>query len=225
MHSDAALIAEATRIYRRYAVEIVEQLGLCPWAEHSRRSGRVKERVVLVETPALTPALDLIAAEAQSSEVEILLLIFPLLRLDRKPFEHYLAAIRDADSGRYELGGVPFAMAAFHPDAEPDLDGAERLIPFLRRSPDPTIQLVRRSVLERVRERSPEGTGFVDLRLLGAHPSALDDAPSLRERIAEANRSTVLRLGVEAVEARLAEIRRDRDASYARVLRTARDSG
>jgi hypothetical protein len=225
MDVDEALVAEAIRIYRRYALEIVEELGLCPWAEHARRTGRVLEQVLLAETPDVEPALAAIQAVVGRPEIEILLLIFPRLGLDRRGFEHYLGAIREADAALYELGGIPFAMAAFHPDAEPELDEPERLIPFLRRTPDPTIQLVRRSVLERVRAHSPEGTGFVDLRLLGTNPSLLAQPPSLRERIAAANLGTVLNVGVDAVEARLAGIRLDRDDSYARILRTARDSG
>jgi hypothetical protein len=216
MQTEEPLVAEAIRIYRRYAIEIVERLGLCPWAEQSRKSGRVEERVLLVEQPEVAPALAAIAEVAARAGIEILLLLFPRLQLERRRFEHYLGAIRDADAKRHELGRIPFAMAAFHPDAEPELGDPELLIPFLRKTPDPTIQLVRRTVLERVRARSPDGTGFVDLRLLSDYPEMPVPAPTLRERIATANRSTVLGVGVDVVEALLAEIRRDRDESYAR---------
>lgn len=221
MPADDALIAEALRIYRRFAVEVVEGLGLCPWAEHARKSGRVTERVLLSDRRDVGAAQSAIAEHAERPDVEILLLIFPLLALDRRAFEHYVAELGQAEADRHPVGEVPFAMAAFHPDAPAHLDDAERLIPFLRRSPDPTIQLVRRSVLEQVRQKAPEGTEFVDLRLLDPKALATDRPPSLRERIAEENLRTVRRLGVEHVERLLADIRRDRDASYARALGTS----
>jgi hypothetical protein len=214
-----ALVQEALRVYRRYAREVVEDLGLCPWAEHARKAGRVSERVLLGADGEVEPVLELIGAHGMDERTEILLVIFPRLGLGRRRFEHFVADVREADAARHELGAVPFAMAAFHPDAAPELDDSQRLIPFLRRTPDPTIQLVRRSVLERVRERSPEGTGFFDLSSLDPRTLHTVDPPSLRQRISEANRATVLQRGVEHVELLLQEIRRDRDESYARILR------
>src|SRR5262249_32562635 len=41
----AALSEEAVRVYRRYQIEIVEALNLCPWAERARLEGRVREVV------------------------------------------------------------------------------------------------------------------------------------------------------------------------------------
>lgn len=218
MDAGRELTLEALRIYQRYAVEIVEGLGLCPWAEHARASGRVTVRAILARSRDTAPVLELIDGFAQDERAEILIAVFPLLAIDRRGFEHFVAAVRDQDAARHELGAIPFAMAAFHPDAAPELEDAQRLIPFLRRTPDPTIQLVRRSVLERVRERSPEGTGFVDLRLLDPARLLADPEPTLRERIAEQNLDTVRRVGVEEIERRLHEIRADRDRSYARVL-------
>lgn len=218
MDGREALIAEALRIYRRYATEVVEGLGLCPWAEHARRAGHVVERVLLLSTPDVQPAMDVVAELAGRPEVEILLVIFPLLELDRRRFEHFVAELREADAKRHELGSIPFVMAAFHPDAEAELSDPERLIPFLRRSPDPTIQLVRRSVLERVRRRAPEGTGFVDLRQLDPRELAAEEPLGLRERIARDNLETVQRMGVARVEELLADIRRDRGRSYARLV-------
>ena len=220
MPVDEALIAEALRIYRRFAVEVVEGLSLCPWAEHARKSGRVTERVLLTERRDVSAVQAVIAEHAERADVEILLVIFPRLTLDRRGFALFVADLARAEADRHEIGTVPFAMAAFHPDAPADLSDAERLIPFLRRSPDPTIQLVRRSVLEAVRQRAPEGTEFVDLRLLDPKVLEADRTPSLRARIAEENLHTVRRVGVAEIERLLADIRADRDASYARALAT-----
>jgi hypothetical protein len=139
--------------------------------------------------------------------------------LGRLPFEHFVARIRDADAAKREIGNAPFAFAAFHPDAQPELATGERLIPFLRRTPDPTIQLVRRAILEALHERTPHGTEFVDLAHLlrqGVVPAAPE--PTLRARIAEENKRTVEQLGIEAMEAIFADIRADRERAYARLL-------
>ncbi len=218
---DSELTLEALRLYRRYAVEIVEAFTLCPWAERARRDGQVTERVLCQLGQDTVPALSCVTELAKSPRIEVGLLIFPRLALDALTFEHFTAKLRDEDAERHELGAIPFAMAAFHPDADADLSDAERLIPFLRRTPDPTIQLVRRSVLDRVRGKSPQGTSFADLAALEAlEAEALDaagDEATLRERIARKNHETVRAAGIAALEARLDDIRRDRAASYARL--------
>jgi hypothetical protein len=222
--SQQALVTEALRVYRRYAVEIVECYGLCPWAERARQDGRVTERVLIASGREREEALSSIDELANEPRIEVVLLIFPLLELDALRFEHFVSALRDRDAARHALGKAPYAMAAFHPEAEATLDDAERLIPFLRRTPDPTVQLVRLSVLERLHTRAPQGTSFVDVGSLDAlealagepapeHPSHAD--LSLRERIARANHATVTRIGVREVEAKLRDIKRDRDAAYA----------
>jgi len=105
-------------------------------------------------------------------------------------------------------------MAAFHPEAQADLSDPERSIPFLRRTPDPTIQLVRYEALESVREGFNEGTQFVDAKALMTMDLTRDDTLPLRERIARTNHRTLNRLGIDAVEARFQAIFADRDAAY-----------
>lgn len=215
---DQALCTEAVRIYRRYASEFVEELNLCPWAERARRTGHVREVVLLQQDCSdCAPAVGAVAALAQDPQVEIGILLFPRLRVDRLPFDTFVSELRQLDAARHELGTIPFAMAAFHPQASPDMSDAERLIPFIRRTPDPTVQLVRRSVLERVRERNPHGTQFMDLRLLTMEALSAPTPPSLRQRIAETNRETVSRLGLPEIERRFRDILEDRAASYARL--------
>ena len=220
MIDDAALEAEALRVYRRYMTEIVEGLNLCPWAAKARREGHVTERVLLCPEPSVDASLAAIDELAADEMVEIGLLIYPRLSVARLPFEEFVAEIRVAEERRHEIGEVPFAMAAFHPEAAPDLGNPERLIPFIRRSPDPTIQLVHRDVLDRVRSGTADGTSFVDLdkvdpeTLLGGEPEV-----PLRERVARTNADTIKDVGVAEVEAMLADIRRDRDESYARLVR------
>lgn len=149
---------------------------------------------------------------AESPEVGFLL--YPRLPLSRAEFDAFLARLQAAASERHPIGEAPFALAAFHPDAKLDLDSAERLIPFLRRSPDPCVQAVRMSVLHRVRAGTPQGTQFVDVANL-AELLAGKAELSLRDRIARANLDVVRNLGASELASRFEEIQRDRQASYA----------
>jgi hypothetical protein len=215
--SDGALAREAVRVYRRYEEEIVEALNLCPWAERARREGRVREHVLLATALEPVLALDAVEALAADDQVEIGLLLFPRLKTTATDFERFVSALAQADAERRRVGAAPFAMAAFHPFAALDLADPERMIPFLRRSPDPTVQLVRCSSLDRVREGFHEGTAFVDIDALAARvANPVEDLP-LRIRIARANERTVVRVGVAEVERRLDAIASDRDAAYARI--------
>jgi len=111
------------------------------------------------------------------------------------------------------------AMAAFHPVAQADLSHPSRLVPYIRRSPDPVIQLIRRTSLEAVRKRtSDRGTAFLDPSEIdfGSMLEAKAQAP-LHERVADKNRETIEALSVAEADAILAAIQADRDASYRRL--------
>jgi hypothetical protein len=215
---DQAYEREALRLHRRYQIEIVEAWGLCPWAEGARLGGKVRERIVLGEArgAVLEGSLTALTLLAKDRSVEVGFLVYPRFAVSRLGLEEFAAQLREADGVRYEIGNVPFVFAAFHPDAEPDTGDPERLIPFLRRTPDPTLQLVRASVLDSVRSLSAQGTQFVSLSALEQMHSGHVPVP-LRERIARTNLSTVNRMGVEAMRAALDDIRRDRDETYARL--------
>ena len=219
---ESALREQALRVYRRYMLEVVEGFTLCPWAAAARRDGHVVEAVILAENQAdPQQSLTLLATLSSQLETDIALFIYPDLELDRLGFESFARTLRERDAARHEVGTIPFAMAAFHPDARPDLNEPERLIPFLRRTPDPTIQVVRCAALDRVRGNSQEGTSFFDLASLGTVPLPQKEPISLRQRIAQANLETTLEVGVDTLEALFQDIRRDRDESYARVRRAA----
>jgi hypothetical protein len=220
---DDALRSEALRVYRRYASEVVEAFTLCPWATAAQRDGHVTECVILAENQAdPLQSLGLLASLAEQLEIDVALFIYPDLELDRLSFEGFVRTLRERDAARHEVGTIPFAMAAFHPDARADLKEPERLIPFLRRTPDPTIQVVRCSALDRVRGASQEGTSFMDLADLATLPLPQKEPVSLRQRIAQANLDTTLEVGVGVLEALFQDIRRDRDESYARLRQHTR---
>ncbi len=208
--NDERWIAETTRLYRRYEEEVVHAYDLCPWAAQVRRDARIREHVVLQrDVESVAPSLE--AIDSLGTDVDLALLIYPRLDRERSVFEQFAARVRDAEVARRKLGGAPFVFAVFHPDAAPDLEEPERHIPFLRRTPDPTIQLLRASVLDRIRGSASQGTQFVDPLSLSVLPA---QGPSLRERIARTNLATTLRVGVDTLIARLDDIRRDRESTH-----------
>jgi hypothetical protein len=196
-------------------VEVVERFGLCPWADRARREGRVTEVVFDQTNPdAFDPSLASMAQLATRSAIDVALFIYPCIALNRLDFEHFARRLRALDADRHPPGEIPFAMAAFHPDALPVLVNPDRLVPFLRRTPDPTLQLVRESTLTRVRGDA-HGTSFYEPHLVNV---SSPPEPDIRERIARTNHEMVTRVGVETLEAVFADILRDRDETRARLL-------
>ncbi len=208
---------QATRLHDRYVTEVVEHFGLCPWATRARVQGRLRVEVCLeTDTRSVTSALEGLDRWLADGGMEVGFLLYPRLPVDRPTFDRFVGAIRTADSARHPLGSAPFAMVGFHPQAEPVLADAERIIPFLRRTPDPCVQVVRTEVLEKVRGSVPEGTQFVDVEHI-ERAATKKPEPSVRERVGLFNLDTVRKVGVAEVAARMDAIGRDRDATYARL--------
>lgn len=211
----ALWIEQALRLNERYLVEVVERFGLCPWARSARLGGQVDRRVSLQTDPRLEPALSALTAWSSRPDVEIGLLLFPRLALSRSEFQRFVGSLISADAERQGRQSSPFALAAFHPEVALDTSSADRLVPFLRRSPDPTVQVVRIAALERVRGDEVAGTCYVDPRNLDLGKLQAP-AKTLRDRIAGHNLSTV-RARAPEVEAALAAILADHDATRRRL--------
>jgi hypothetical protein len=213
---DDALVREAIRVYRRYAVEIVERFRFCPYAERCREEGATREIVCLDAEPDLERSLSLVRAAADDSSIEIGLLLYPNATLGRLELARFVEQLRRAHQS--DKGGLVMAMEAFHPEGEADLESADRHVPFVRRTPDPTIQLVRHEVLLRVRRAGDHGTAFFDPSRMSLEELLSKPAPvPLHTQIAKNNLATTCAHGVAAIERLYADIRRDRDESYARV--------
>jgi hypothetical protein len=209
--------AEAVRVYQRYAVEVVEPLGLCPWARRARLEGHVTHRVVLDETPTPQDVLPELDDVARNPDIHVALLLFPRITLDAREFRRFASSLHQVDAARHPPGQTPLFMADFHPCAPLDASSASRLVAFIRRTPDPTIQLVRSDILDAVRKNDPGGTVFVAPAALASGAWPAQPAPPLHQRIAEANLATLQHHGFEQMSALLDDIRRDRDRSYARL--------
>lgn len=224
---DAALRAEAIRLFRRYQVEVVEAFDLCPWAEVARKQGRVREHVVTAPGLSLEQALLGVDALASDESVEIGIVLFPRADVDRPTFERFVAEVRERETARRLPEPAPFAMAEFHPDAPAVLSPAGAFTSFVRRTPDPTLQLVRQSALARVRKGAGNsGSNYFDPSMVERlyeqlQAGALIEEPEapLHERVLEQNRATFEREGIARMHELLAELRRDRDRAYAALER------
>ena len=209
---------EALRLHARYSLEVVEAFGLCPWASDARRAGRVCTLVERTDSAVdLAPTLEHLRALAANSDIDVAFIVYPLLDLDRLAFSHFVAAVREADAARYPIGETVLALADFHPNAAADLTSPERLVPFLRRTPDLTLQIVRRGALQEVRMSENQGTSFLDVKDLSLDAwvaSRNAPTPPLAARIAKNNLRTVERMGTQALTRQFENILQDRHASY-----------
>jgi hypothetical protein len=195
------LVDEALRVNARYVEEVVIGWGLCPWAAQAWREGAVERRVLIAPAPDPTAALAFIDQIAPRPATSIGLLIFPRVTLDEAAWGTFAERVRRADRARRLSGdAAPFLLAAFHPAAATNAGAADAanpaaLIAYLRRTPDPMLQLVRASLLENLSRQGRDLSG----------------------EIARANFAAVGARTPAALDATVRDIRRDRDASYARL--------
>ena len=147
----------------RYLREFVEALHMCPYAKRCRESGKLHRSVVFSRDEAFA-AVRAVEALPEDS-VEVALLIFPGEPAQGESSAHAFVAfcvdLRNRISDAHD-GDPPFYCVAFHPDLPRDLHDPHRAVQFIRRSPDPTIQLVRASLLRSVRADKEGGSKFVD---------------------------------------------------------------
>jgi hypothetical protein len=193
-----SLRLESLRLNDRYLREAVIAFGLCPWAERAISGGELR-RAVAGEPPSLAVALAFIDELARAgAAVSVGMLIFAGATVASPAFDRFTEEVRRADRERCRAQGrKDFVMAAFHPDAATSFGNPYQLVSFLRRTPDPTIQLVRAEILDPMR---------------AARPSLSDD-------IAQQNFARVNAQGPDRLDAVLRDIRRDREQTYATLTR------
>jgi hypothetical protein len=192
------------RLLERYLVEIVELYDLCPWARGARLGGELAVAVLWG-----SPNADDFAAAGRDllarAEVRVAMIVAP--QLDVTPAG--LHQLRDLVTKLVPSAGV----ADFHPASPLDLASPARLVPYLRRSPDPLLQLVPLEILDAARARSPAPDLAHQAQILGGH--AAPPRGDVATRIAAANHQ---RVGdASELARRLSDIAADRAASYARV--------
>ena len=221
-------------VHDRYLVEIVEELGLCPFARRSRELGRVHRPLWWLADDAQPDpaqcAARLLAIMHAHPDAEILLPTFLVAPghawNDAESFASFVAVLRAA----YEQQGGPrFFMVAFHPGFPARPSGtraqtADSLVPSIRRSPDPVIQWVNAEVLERARAQAQQHAHerlvqrFADDPVMRALiERSVQADPELSAEIARNNFAAVgSGAGREQLDRRIADIARERDERYAR---------
>ncbi|HEY0253608.1 MAG TPA: DUF1415 family protein [Kofleriaceae bacterium] len=194
--------AEARRILDRYLVEIVEHYELCPWAKTSRTGGEL-----YVEFLWGTPTDAEWAASAcrafAGSKIRVAMLVAPELVITRKDFHE----TRD----RLSRANGTLGVAEFHPDAPFDAQTPARLVPFLRRSPDPLLQCVPLALLDQVRGPPLTVDRSAQIAMLVKQGGLAAVKPPLAERIARENHARVTK---DDFDQRFDAIAADRRASY-----------
>lgn len=203
----AALIREATRLHRRYLTELIERYSVCPWAKPAHADGLLRTHVVVdavCHPSALATILDDWASDARA---EVGFIIAPRFDGGGPAFAAWTAEVS-------ELRPDVWLTASFHPDA----GDSSSPIRFLRQTPDPTVQLVRRARLEEIRaEDPPHYTDIFDLDLRRLHA---DQPPprAVSAAVLAHNGRLLAREGRTSLQAIIDDIRRDRDETYARIL-------
>jgi hypothetical protein len=143
----AALAAEALRVNARYVEEVVIGWNLCPWAARAWNDGQVVRRVFDAPVPAaVTGDVVAFAGElAANQDAAIGLAMFPRAGVTVGAWESFAERVRRGVRG--------FLIAAFSPRLRRRPRVAPPSIPrgwvaFIRRTPDPTLQLVRASLID-----------------------------------------------------------------------------
>ena len=195
----------------RYLREFVEALHLCPYAKRCRESGKLHRRVLFSQDPEATLAAVREIEALPEDSVEVALLIFPDAPAtgleSARDFDEFASSLRNRILDAHQ-GNPPFYCVAFHPNLPRDLLDAHRAVQFIRRSPDPTIQLVRASVLRAVRGPEDGGTRIVDVGKLSLEELMAVSSPlSLADRIADANLEALQREDPDRLESLLSSLR------------------
>lgn len=196
-------MAEVRRLLDRYIVEVVEAYNLCPWARASRTGGEISVAIVWGERPTLDAWVEAGQGLLAIATTRVGMVVAPELALT--PVE--LRAQREQVARRVTEAGV----AEFHPDAELDTRTPARLVPFVRRSPDPLLQFVPLSILSSVRVQTAPPSLSEQALLLGG--VAYTGSNDIGDRIAVTNHERVLRDGA-AMSRVLDDIAADRRRCY-----------
>jgi hypothetical protein len=201
--------AEVHRLLDRYLVEVVEAWSLCPWAYNARTRGEVHVEIQWGATGELAATCALARRGLAAPGARVVMLVFPELASGVRAIE----ALRDGVALRVAVAGV----AAFGPHGAFDLSSPAKLVPLLRRSPDPMLQLVPFSILDELRRQlqpiEPPARHAQALALAG---HGAPPPPSMIDGIARRNHAVIAPDGAAQLQRTLADLARDRAINYPR---------
>lgn len=149
---DEGLVADALARNDRYLREFIEAFAICPYARTCRETGRLHREVILQTEPTAAPLVQrIIELSAQEyADVEVGLLILPSLRMSASDFDRFVRGIQRTYQQQRPAGTSGYFVVAFHPENDLRLDNPDVAVRFMRRSPDPTIQIVRPEAIARI---------------------------------------------------------------------------
>jgi hypothetical protein len=151
----------------------------------------------------LAPVL---AEWAADDTVDVAFVIAPRFTGDADAFADWATSIAQAQRDA-------FLTAPFYPR----VSGSAGPIQFLRQTPDPTVQLVRRTRLEEIRAQDPPH--YTDIFDLDLRKLEADTAPrEVAASVVAHNERMIEREGRVAIQRILDDIREDRERTYARLL-------
>lgn len=201
-----ALRREALRLHERYHRELIEQFSVCPWAKPARAEGLTRAHVVTQEVCGPDELTPLLVDWANDETVEVAFVIAPRFSDGADAFSDWATSIAAP------LKDV-FLSAPFYPSGSESAGS----IHFLRQTPDPTVQLVRRTRLEEIRAQDPphyRDPFDLDLNELAAKKPPQPVAAS----VVSHNERMLARQGRAQLQEIIDDIRQDRQRSYARIL-------
>ena len=203
----------------RYVIDLLERENLCPYARAGRERGATARFVHFADTADAEPVARIFGEVAPSGTgLEVVQVIFPLVQVEAAVFARFVNDVTEALNRREER--PVFASAALHPGLGYRRESPTGLISLFRHAPDPTLQWVRLETLDNIYRGRKGGTSFVDLTKLAA---VLEATPKrdLYDEIARANQATAERLGIDALEERLAASSQETQARYRAVFEGA----
>jgi hypothetical protein len=141
-------------------------------------------------------------AAAAEPTLDIGLLLFPRHTGGWVAFDGFAERVRRADREQRAASGAPtvFLVAAFHPDGAAHFNGPNQLVSFLRRTPDPMLQLVRAEIIDQIKQTQALASNTVAQRNHDSMVGAGIDVSRL-----------------QALQQTIGSIRDDRNATYARL--------
>ncbi len=201
-----ALRREALRLHERYQRELIERFSVCPWAKPARSEKRIRAHVVTNASCLPEELAPVLAGWADDHAVDVAFLIAPRFTAGSDAFADWAASFAP-------LLDHVFLTAPFYPTAAASAGS----IQFLRQTPDPTVQLVRRTRLEEIRAQDPPH--YADIFELDLQNLKTKKPPqSVAASVVSYNERMIEREGRAEIQEILDDIRRDRERSYARLM-------
>lgn len=206
MNPHETLRREALRLHERYQHELIERFSVCPWAKPSRLAGRTRAHVVTAKACSAEELAPLLSAWADDSELEVGFVIVPRFEGDADAFSNWAASVAEP---RADV----FLSAPFYPSVSESAGS----IQFLRQTPDPTVQLVRRSRLEEIRAQDPPH--YRDIFEIDMNDLAKEaEKQPVAASVVAHNERMLEREGRAGIRSIFEDIRKDREQTYARLL-------